>query len=181
MAFVRGEGCGVVVLKRLADALADGDHVLAVIRGSAINQDGRSNGLTAPNGPAQEAVIRAALDNAGVAPGDIGYVEAHGTGTALGDPIEVRALGAVLGTAPRDRAQPLADRFGEDEHRTPGGGGRHRGLDQGRAWLCSTAKYRPTCTFDNPTPTSRGIEFPAIRSPPNRRRGRPRMGAGSRA
>ncbi len=95
--FVRGEGCGVVVLKRLADAVADGDRVLAVIRGTAVNQDGRSSGLTAPNGPAQQAVIRRALAAAGVAPAAVQYVEAHGTGTALGDPIEVQALGAVLG------------------------------------------------------------------------------------
>jgi acyl transferase domain-containing protein len=95
--FVRGEGCGIVVLKRLSDALADGDQVFAVIRGSAINQDGRSNGLTAPNGPAQEIVVREALANAGISPSQIGYVETHGTGTALGDPIELQALGAVLG------------------------------------------------------------------------------------
>ncbi len=95
--FVRGEGSGIVVLKRLSDALADGDRILAVVRGTAVGQDGRSNGLTAPNGVAQEAVIRAALANAGVEPAEIGYVEAHGTGTALGDPIEVRAVAAALG------------------------------------------------------------------------------------
>jgi acyl transferase domain-containing protein/acyl carrier protein len=105
--YVRGEGCGVVVLKRLADALADGDQVLAVVRGSAVNQDGLSNGLTAPNGLAQEAVIRAALVRAGVAPHDISCVEAHGTGTPLGDPIEVEALGAVLMPA-RSHDRPCA-------------------------------------------------------------------------
>ncbi len=95
--FVRGEGCGVVVLKRLRDALGQGDNIMAVIRGTAVNQDGRSGGLTAPNGPAQEAVIRRALANAGIAPAAVDYVEAHGTGTSLGDPIECKALAAVLG------------------------------------------------------------------------------------
>ncbi|MCA1684968.1 MAG: type I polyketide synthase, partial [Planctomycetia bacterium] len=95
--YVRGEGAGVVVLKPLARALADGDPVYAVVRGSAVNQDGRSNGLTAPNREAQEAVLRAAYRNAGVAPGDVDYVEAHGTGTLLGDPIEASALAAVVG------------------------------------------------------------------------------------
>jgi acyl transferase domain-containing protein/acyl carrier protein len=94
--FGRGEGCGVLVLKRLSDARADGDRIAAIIRGSAINQDGRSAGLTVPNGPAQEAVIAAALADAGVAPAEIGYVEAHGTGTKLGDPIEARALSNAL-------------------------------------------------------------------------------------
>ncbi|HEY3756646.1 MAG TPA: MupA/Atu3671 family FMN-dependent luciferase-like monooxygenase [Opitutaceae bacterium] len=98
--YVRSEGCGVVVLKRLSAALAEGDPVLAVIRGSAVGQDGRSNGLTAPNGPAQEQVIRAALGRAGLPSSAISYVEAHGTGTALGDPIEVRALNAVFGERP---------------------------------------------------------------------------------
>ncbi|WP_437568146.1 SDR family NAD(P)-dependent oxidoreductase [Sorangium sp. So ce542] len=93
----RGEGCGMVVLKRLSDAARDGDRILAVIRGSAVNSDGRSAGITVPNGKAQEAVVRAALSIAGLSPGDIDYVEAHGTGTALGDPIEVEALAAVYG------------------------------------------------------------------------------------
>ncbi len=93
---VRGEGCGVVVLKRLADALANGDRICAVIEGTAVNQDGRSNGITAPNPVAQEAVIRRALAAAGVAPSDIAYVEAHGTGTPLGDPIEMEALSRVF-------------------------------------------------------------------------------------
>jgi acyl transferase domain-containing protein/NADPH:quinone reductase-like Zn-dependent oxidoreductase/NAD(P)-dependent dehydrogenase (short-subunit alcohol dehydrogenase family) len=95
--FVRGEGCGVIVLKRLSDALEEGDRILAVIRGSAVNHDGRSNALTAPNGLAQEAVIRQALRNACVDPSQISYIEAHGTGTALGDPIEVEALKNVIG------------------------------------------------------------------------------------
>jgi len=103
--YVRGEGCGVVILKRLSDALEDGDRVLATLRGSALNQDGRSSGLTAPNGPAQEAVVRAALNDAGLEPDDIGYVEAHGTGTPLGDPIEAQALGAVFATG--SRVKPL--------------------------------------------------------------------------
>ncbi|MFD6397504.1 beta-ketoacyl synthase N-terminal-like domain-containing protein [Nocardia sp. NPDC060249] len=104
--YVRGEGCGVVVLKRLSAAIADGDRVLAVIRGSAVNQDGRSNGLTAPNGRAQHNVVRAALRAAGVEGSEVGYVEAHGTGTPLGDPIEVRALAAALGND-RSEDSPL--------------------------------------------------------------------------
>ncbi|HEU4535513.1 MAG TPA: beta-ketoacyl synthase N-terminal-like domain-containing protein, partial [Polyangiaceae bacterium] len=94
--YVRGEGCGVVALKRLSDAEAANDRVLAVIRGTALNNDGRSNGLTAPNGLAQEGVIRQALARASVRPSEIGYVEAHGTGTPLGDPVEVRSLARVL-------------------------------------------------------------------------------------
>ena len=95
--YVRGEGVGMVVLKPLSRALADGDRVDAVIRGSAVNNDGRSNGLTAPSVKAQEAVLAQAYARAGVRPSDVQYVEAHGTGTPLGDPIEAAALGAVLG------------------------------------------------------------------------------------
>lgn len=105
--FVRGEGCGLIVLKRLSDALADGDNILSVILGTAINQDGPSSGLTAPNGPAQEMLIRDALANANIKPHEVSYVEAHGTGTSLGDPIEVQALGAILGQG-RPANNPLA-------------------------------------------------------------------------
>ncbi|HLS56237.1 MAG TPA: type I polyketide synthase [Zeimonas sp.] len=104
--FARGEGCAMLVLKRLSDAVSDGDRILAVIRGIAANQDGRSGGLTVPNGPAQEAVIGAALADGGLQPTDIGYVEAHGTGTSLGDPIEVRALAGALGRG-RSAGDPL--------------------------------------------------------------------------
>ena len=95
--FVRGEGAGVVVLKRLTDAVRDGDRVLGVVRGSAVNQDGRSNGLTAPNAPSQRDVMTRALRSADVAAGTVSYVETHGTGTGLGDPIEFDALAAVYG------------------------------------------------------------------------------------
>ena len=103
--YVRAEGCGIFILKRLDDAIADGDNILALIRGSAANHDGKSNGLTAPNGPSQQAVIRQALENAGVKPSQIQYVETHGTGTSLGDPIEVSALAKVLGEgrSPQER------------------------------------------------------------------------------
>ncbi|KST70373.1 type I polyketide synthase [Mastigocoleus testarum] len=94
--YVRGEGCGVIILKRLSDAVKDKNRILALIRGSAINQDGLSNGLTAPNALAQQAVIRKALENAKVEPAQISYIEAHGTGTTLGDPIEIASIKAVL-------------------------------------------------------------------------------------
>ncbi len=104
--YVRGEGCGVIVVKRLEDAIGDGDRIRAVIRGSAINQDGASGGLTVPNGVAQQRVIAEALKRAGLSAGDVGYLEAHGTGTSLGDPIELQAAGAVLG-AGREASRPL--------------------------------------------------------------------------
>jgi phthiocerol/phenolphthiocerol synthesis type-I polyketide synthase B len=103
--YVRSEGCGVVVLKRLTDALRDGDRVLAVVRGSAVNQDGASSGQTVPNGPAQQALMRQALEASRLAPSDIDYIEAHGTGTALGDPIELDALSQVY--SDRNGSGPL--------------------------------------------------------------------------
>ncbi|MEM7482781.1 MAG: amino acid adenylation domain-containing protein [Acidobacteriota bacterium] len=104
--YVRGEGAGLVVLKALDQAIHDGDPIWAVIRGSAINQDGLSNGLAAPNRSAQELVLRSACRSAGVSPGDLQYLEAHGTGTLLGDSIEAAALGAVVG-AERPASDPL--------------------------------------------------------------------------
>ncbi|QFG22448.1 type I polyketide synthase [Actinomadura sp. WMMB 499] len=108
--FVRGEGCGVVVLKRLVDAVRDGDTVTAVIRGSAVNSDGRSQGVTAPSGIAQREVMSTALERSGVAPESVGYVESHGTGTALGDPIEFESLDAVYGAGGTEGAGGAAPR-----------------------------------------------------------------------
>ena len=103
--YVRGEGCGVLALKRLSKAKQDGDRILAVVRGTAVNQDGRSNGLTAPNGEAQKAVIRQALQDAGIEPWQVDYLEAHGTGTSLGDLIEMESIGQTF--AERNSCGPL--------------------------------------------------------------------------
>lgn len=97
--YVRGEGCGVIVLRKLSDAISGGDRIHAVIRGSAVVQDGRSNGLTAPTGAGQQAVVRAALARSGIAPESVEYIETHGTGTVLGDSIELRALVESYGKA----------------------------------------------------------------------------------
>ena len=104
--YVRGEGCGIVVLKRLAEAQADGDRIWGVIRGTALNQDGASPGLTVPSGPAQEKCIEAALASAGIEPTRVDYLEAHGTGTPVGDPIELEATAAAYGRG-RDPDRPL--------------------------------------------------------------------------
>jgi acyl transferase domain-containing protein len=104
--FVRGEGCGILVIKRLSDAVASGDNILALIRGSYTNHDGASSGLTVPNLRAQQAVVEGALHSAGLAPGDVDYLEAHGTGTSLGDPIELAGLAAVFGKG-QSREKPL--------------------------------------------------------------------------
>ena len=104
--YVRGEGCGIVVLKRFDDALSDGDRIWGVIRGVALNQDGASPGLTVPSRQAQEQVIAEALRNAGIAPTDVDYVEAHGTGTEVGDPIEAQAAGTAYSDG-RDHSNPV--------------------------------------------------------------------------
>lgn len=103
--YVRGEGVGMVALKRVSDARRDGDRIIALIRGSAVNQDGSSGGLTVPSGPSQEKVIQKALENARLTPDEVGVIEAHGTGTPLGDPIELRALGNVF--CKKTRPAPL--------------------------------------------------------------------------
>ena len=104
--YVRGEGCGVVVLKRLTDAEADGDRIWAVIRGSSVNNGGTSLGLTVPHTPALIQVMETALEDAGALPSDVDYVEAHGTGTAVGDPVELDAVASVYGKG-RDTDRPL--------------------------------------------------------------------------
>ncbi len=104
--YVRGEGGGVVLLKRFEDAIADGDRIYAVIMGEAVNQDGKSNGLTAPNRLSQEDVLRQAYRNAQYSPADVQYIEAHGTGTFLGDPIELTALGNIMREG-REKGRPL--------------------------------------------------------------------------
>ncbi len=104
--FVSGEGCGLIVLKRLSDAKADGDRIWAVIPGSAVNQDGASQGLTVPSAPSQEKAMEQALARAGASPSDVDYLEAHGTGTVVGDPIELNAAAAVYGRE-RGAERPL--------------------------------------------------------------------------
>jgi len=106
--FVRAEGCATVILKRLSDAIADGDRIHAVIAGSATTQDGRSNGLTAPNGLSQQAVVRAALADANLSPDSVDVIETHGTGTPLGDPIEVEALASVFGAGAAEPSPAIA-------------------------------------------------------------------------
>ncbi|WP_285778906.1 type I polyketide synthase [Microtetraspora sp. NBRC 13810] len=148
--YVRSEGAGIVVLRPLHKALADGDRIYAVIRGGAVNQDGRTNGLAAPNRPAQEAVLRAAYAAAGIDPADVDYVEAHGTGTAVGDPIEVGALSSVLG---RGRAKDRPLRVGSAKTNIG-----HTEAAAGVAGLIKTAlalhhgELPPTVHFEKPNP-----------------------------
>ena len=151
--FVRGEGCGVVVLKRLRDALADGDRILAVIRGSAVNQDGReqradgaeragAGGGDPPGAGAAPASMRRSVD----------YVEAHGTGTSLGDPIEVGGAGRRCWRAAPAAGAPLLIGSVKTNHRPPGSGGGRRRPDQGGAGAASTASCRAQLHFEMPSP-----------------------------
>ena len=139
--FVRGEGCGVLLLKRLREARASGDRIFGLILGSAVNQDGASSGLTVPNGLAQQSLLRAAHRRAGIEAWQVGYVEAHGTGTALGDPIEAEALGAVFGER-EGRWEQASDRLGEDQRGAFGVCGRSGGSDQGGAGTAARSNTR---------------------------------------
>ena len=140
--FVRSEGCAVVLLKRLPDALRDGDRILAVVRGTAANQDGRTMNIATPSLDAQVAVYRAALAAAGVDAGTVGMVEAHGTGTPVGDPIEFASLAQVYGIdGNRCALGSVKTNFGHTESAAGA-----RGADQGDPRRCSTAWFRRFCT-----------------------------------
>jgi acyl transferase domain-containing protein/NAD(P)-dependent dehydrogenase (short-subunit alcohol dehydrogenase family)/SAM-dependent methyltransferase len=157
--YVRAEGCGVVVLKRLADAVRDGDRVLVVVRGSAVNQDGRSAGLTAPNGPAQVAVIRKALAVSGVEAEAVGYVEAHGTGTPLGDPIEAAALAEALGGERTLRIGSVKTNIGHAEAAAGIAGFIKTVLMLRQAEIAPSLHFRRW----NPEIAARGLEVPVQR------------------
>ena len=121
-----------MILKPLQRALADGDRIYAVIRATAVNQDGRTPGISVPSQASQEANIADALRLADISPGTIQYVEAHGTGTPVGDPIEAAAIGGTYGKLGRSRGA-LRDRLDQEQFRPPRSGGRHGGTDQGGA------------------------------------------------
>ena len=142
-----------MVLKRLTDAVRDGDRVLAVVRGSAVNQDGRSNGLLAPNPAAQMAVLRSAYANAGLQPQEVDYVEAHGTGTPLGDPIEARALGTVLGRGRAEDAPLLIGTVKTNLGHLEAAAGIAGLIKSGARGACGAASRR-ICTSTPPTRTS---------------------------
>ncbi|HET8658039.1 MAG TPA: beta-ketoacyl synthase N-terminal-like domain-containing protein, partial [Micromonosporaceae bacterium] len=164
---IRGEGCGVVALKRYADAVADGDRIWAVIRGSAANHDGRSAGLTAPNAVAQDQLLRAAMRDAGVAPTDIDYVEAHSTGTPLGDPIELSALSLAIGQfRPPDRPLLIGSHKANFGHLDSSAG--ILGLLKA-ILVVRNGVAPPQIKLDRPTPTfswaGSGLAVPTVATP----------------
>ncbi|GAA3063842.1 hypothetical protein GCM10020254_04680 [Streptomyces goshikiensis] len=161
--FVRGEGCGAVVLKRLTDARRDGDRILALVRGSAVNQDGRSDGLAAPSSTAQQALYRTALTQAGVEPAQISLIEAHGTGTPVGDPAEFTSLAAVYGNGLAPCA--LGSVKTNLGHLEPAAG--ITGLIKTVLCLQQGGSFLPTCTSTAGTPPSPRTP-PASSSPSNR-------------
>ena len=126
--YVRGEGGGAIILKPLAQAVADGDPIHAVIAGSGVNSDGRTIGLSLPSEVAQGALLKSVYERAGVAPNDLAFFEMHGTGTPAGDPIEAAAVGGALGQRAR---RPAADRLGEDQYRASRTRFGHGRRDQG--------------------------------------------------
>ena len=157
--FVRGEGCGMIVLKRLSEAEADGDRIWGVIRGSAVNQNGASAGLTVPNGSAEERVMEAALAQTPFGGPDIDYLEAHAAGSQLGDAIEMRAVGAVYGRG-READNPLAGGFCQVQHRPPGAG---RRVLPGLLKTALAMKHRVIpkhLHFENPNPQIDWDQFP---------------------
>ena len=147
--FVRGEGAGVVVLKRLDDALRDGDRIYATIEATAVNQDGRTDSITAPNPAAQKAMMRAALAAAGIAPREVAYVEAHGTGTPVGDPIEAEAIGEVLGRKGERTPVLVGTVKGNIGHLEPAAG--IAGLIK-TALVLAQAEIPPSANFAVPNP-----------------------------
>jgi acyl transferase domain-containing protein/SAM-dependent methyltransferase/acyl carrier protein len=156
----RSEGCGVVVLKRLSDALRDGDNILASIAGSAINQDGPSSGLTVPNGPSQEALIRRALANAKITPAQVDYIEAHGTGTSLGDPVEFGALAAVFGKDRRSDSPLLIGSVKTNIGHSESAAG-IAGLIKA-VLAIQHAEIPPHLHFNQPSPHIRWTDLPAV-------------------
>ena len=158
--YVRSEGVGVVVLKPLARALADGNRIHAVVRGSAVNNDGRSSGLlVAPGVEAQKAMLRRAYEDAGVDPASVGYVEAHGTGTGVGDPVELEALGAVLGAGPAvDQPCPVGSVKTNIGHAEAASG--MAGLIKAALCASSTGRSRPASTSRPRTRRSPGRSLP---------------------